>query len=76
MASLATDQLNSVRDVLSDSLCVSGFVLWLLGLLLAADQSLSLGELFYSSPTLSQEFSFTFLHVCVIFCFRATFKAS
>ena len=65
MASLAADQLNSAGDVLWDDLFVSGFVLQLLGLLLAAHQAISLGNP-AMTLSLSREFSLTFFNLCFI----------
>ena len=67
MVSLATDQVNSAGNALWDGLFISGFVLWALGLLLAADQVISLGKLWYSAQSLNREFSLTFLYYSFVF---------
>ena len=68
MASLAADQFNSAGDVLSDGSASWAFVLQLLGLCLAADQSVSVRKFLYSSPSLSREFFSLFVYFCVFFC--------
>ena len=65
MATLATDQFNSAGDALLDGLSISSFVLQLLGLLLAADQSISLGN----SSTAFHLSARNFSHFSLLFVF-------